>query len=75
MNNIIPLPIPTHSLLMNDGDYVMHDEAVSCWITVDKISVHVMRDKAGVHVNLYPLYDEMNDPIDSAFAPHTKEIA
>lgn len=75
MSNVIPLPLPTHPLLMHDGDYVMAEDALTCWITIDKVSVHLVRDKDGVRVYLYPLYDEMNNEIDSAFAPHIKEPA
>lgn len=44
----------------------------SCWITVGKISVFIRQDESGVHVRLYPLYQEMEVLIDSAFAPRSK---
>lgn len=54
------------SLLMHDGDYVLDPRARTCWITVDDISVHIVRLNGEVAVSLYPLHDEMNDPIDVA---------
>lgn len=74
MTNIVQLPVPTHSLLMHDGDYTLDPRAKTCWITVDNISVHITRLNGEVAVSLYPLYDEMNDPIDTATAPLTKEF-
>lgn len=74
MTNIIQLPVPTHSLLMHDGDYVLDPRAKTCWITVDNISVHITRHSGEMTVSLYPLYDEMNDPIDVATALITKEL-
>ena len=50
-------------------DYILQRGHVSCWITVGKISVHVVRqpDKT-VKVALYPLGQEADDPIDTACA-------
>lgn len=74
MTNIVQLPVPTHSLLMHDGDYVLDPQARTCWITVDNISVHIVRHNGEVAVSLYPLYDEMNNPIDTATAELKKEL-
>lgn len=74
MTNAVQLPTPTHSLLMHDGDYVLDPRARTCWITVDDISIHIIRSDSFALVALYPLNDEMNDPIDTATAPLKKEL-
>ena len=53
-------------------DYVMHPKHPGCWITVDNLTVHIARHISGegVEVRLYPLGDEMADPIDTAFATY-----
>lgn len=43
-------------------DYTLHPEATSCWITVDNISVYIVRTDEGVVVDLYPKGREAEDP-------------
>ncbi len=55
-----------------ENDYLLKKDELSCWITVDNISVHVMRqvDRGCVRVELFPLGEEDIDrePIDYAQA-------
>jgi hypothetical protein len=55
-----------------ENDYILKKNELSCWITVDNISVHVMRqiDRDCVRVELFPLGKEGIDrePIDYAQA-------
>lgn len=53
-------------------DYVLSEDARSCWITVGNISVHIFRPHGvdGVGVNLYPAHHEFLDELDSAIATH-----
>lgn len=55
----------------DDNDYTLKKKELSCWITVGDISVYVLRtlDGTGVRVTLYTIGDEMDDAIDTAFAP------
>jgi len=48
-------------------DYVLADEGLGVWITVDSISVYVSRVRGGVSVALYPLHDEMSEPLAEVF--------
>lgn len=55
----------------SSSDYVLRDDAPSCWITVGSISVHVRRNTdtgdEGVIVDLFPRGAE-DDSMDSAYA-------
>lgn len=58
---------------LGDRDYTLPADLPGVWVTVDNISVHVVRHSApgsipGVTVNLYPLGVEMDDPLGSATA-------
>ena len=58
---------------LGDRDYTLPADLAGVWITVDNISVHVVRHSVpgsipGVTVNLYPLGVEMDDPLGSATA-------
>lgn len=55
-------------------DYTLNEDAVSCWIIVDDISVYIRRDTCGgVRVELFPDGDESaRDPIDAAWAKARK---
>jgi len=46
-----------------DEDYVLKEEHDSVWITVDNISVNVLRRSYGVVVELYPLHKEADDSL------------
>lgn len=56
--------------LIHDGenDYTLADCEVSCWITVDNISVYVMRTDEGVAVDLFPVGLEADGAITSTYA-------
>lgn len=52
-----------------DTDFVLADGQSSVWITVDDVSVHILRtDEGGVRVSLYPVDEEMEEPLDECGA-------
>ena len=51
----------------DETDYIMEDGTDTVWITVNNVSVHVVRKEDGVSVKLYPLKQEMNDCIGETF--------
>ena len=52
-----------------DGtDYILQDGYNSVWITVNNVSVNIVRREDGVSVALYPLHQEMNDCITETWA-------
>ena len=51
-----------------DNDYILREGDNSVWITVDELSVYILRTKAGVRVDIYPIGDEMTEPIRSTWA-------
>lgn len=44
-----------------DSDYILKAEEQSCWVTVDNISVYIIRTDVGVDVELYPHGEEHVD--------------
>lgn len=64
----------SHQALIQDPDrdettdYILQDEFDSCWITVGKLSVQVLRFNGLLSVAIYPLGAEADDPIDRATA-------
>lgn len=46
-------------------DYVLEDESV--WITVNNISVHIIKTDEGVVADLYPLGKEDENPMTSTW--------
>lgn len=53
----------------NGTDYVLIEDAPSCWVTVDNISVYVRRCEEGVEVSLFPSKHEMLESLESAYLP------
>ena len=51
-----------------ESDYILREEATSCWVTVGNISVYIIRTDEGVVVDLYPLDDENNSSLASTYA-------
>lgn len=52
-----------------ETDYILDENATSCWITVGDISVYILRlDGGAVAVELLPLHDEASDPLDTCYA-------
>ena len=47
-------------------DLVLQEEPI--WITVENLSVYVHKTNEGVVVDIFPLGDEMEDPITSTYA-------
>lgn len=52
----------------DENDYTLRDGETSCWITVDNISVYIVRTDEGVVVDLFPRYLEMECAIASTYA-------
>lgn len=49
-------------------DYTLHKHATSCWITVDNISVYIIRTDEGVVVDLFAKGCEFeNGPLASTY--------
>ena len=51
-----------------DTDYELNEDYKSCWITVNNISVYVLRTSDGVSVFLHPHGKETTPPIASTHA-------
>lgn len=55
--------------LINDeeNDYTLPEGEKSCWITVDGLSIYIVRnsDTNSVRVDIYEELKEMDDPLDS----------
>jgi len=49
--------------LEEETDYILNEESDSVWITVNNISVCIIRWEEGVSVRLYPLNSEDEDCI------------
>lgn len=49
-------------------EYTLTSEEDSVWITVNNISVHIIRTDEGVVVDLYPLSEEDCDPVAGTWA-------
>tara|TARA_R100001086_G_C11676326_1_gene214376 strand:+ start:304 stop:501 length:198 start_codon:yes stop_codon:yes gene_type:complete len=46
-----------------ETDYILEDDSNNLWITVNNVSINIVRREEGVSVMLYPLKQEMNDCI------------
>lgn len=51
-----------------ENDYTLKADEMSCWITVDDLSVYVVRMDGGVSVEIYPHWEEFDDAIASTYA-------
>ena len=51
-----------------ENDYTLKAGETSCWITVDDLSVYVVRTDEGVVVDIFPRWEEAEDPIASTWA-------
>lgn len=51
-----------------DNGYIFNEHAISCWITVGKLSVQIFRGHGRLSVAIFPLGEEVDDPIDRATA-------
>ena len=47
----------------SNTDYTLREDATSCWITVDDISVYIRRVAGGVRVELFPVSKEDGPPV------------
>jgi len=62
--------MPQQALKQTEGDtdYELNEDFKSCWITVNNISVYILRTGDGVSVDLLPLGKEDKPPIVSTYA-------
>lgn len=51
-----------------ENDYTLKDGERSCWITVDGLSVYVVRTDDGVSVDIFPRWRENDDSLASCCA-------
>ena len=59
------------SLIQDEySDFTLKTEARSCWITVDNISVYIVRTDEGVSVDLFPKGREGDESIAGTWALH-----
>jgi len=49
-------------------DYTLDPDATSCWVTVDNLSVYIIRTDEGVVVDIYPKGGEAGESIASTYA-------
>ena len=55
-----------------DTDYVLEQDHDTVWITVDNISVYIIRTDEGVVVDLFPLGLEARESIAGTYAFRTE---
>lgn len=53
---------------VEETDYTLRPGRRSCWITVDNISVYIVRTDEGVVVDLFPRFRENDESIGSTYA-------
>lgn len=51
------------------SDYTLNDDANSCWLTVNDLSIYILQTGDGVAIDIYRHYQEMEDPIATTWAP------
>jgi len=56
-------------VLFKEGeeDFVLAEDAQSCWITVDHVSIYIIRRPDGVEVMAYPKGMELDDELDGFY--------
>lgn len=68
---IIERPLPGDLNLVPENkspeDFVLVWD--SCWITVSNLSIYIVKRKGSVAVEVYPLNQEMEDPIEEIIIP------
>ena len=52
-------------LELNDSDYTLAEDADGLWITVNSLSVRLLRTDEGLVVRVFPLGEEANTELDS----------
>ena len=51
-----------------ENDYTLKEGQISCWITVDNLSVYVVRTDEGVVVDIFPRWREEDESLASCYA-------
>jgi len=66
------MDFPLGVLSRDEGetDYILEPGATSCWITVDNISVYIVRTDEGVSVDLFPKGREGDESMAGTWALH-----
>ena len=49
-------------------DYELNEDYTSCWVTIENISVYILRTSDGVSVDLFACGEEDKTPIASTYA-------
>lgn len=52
-------------LELNDSDYTLATDVDGLWITVDSLSVRLLRTDEGLVIRVFPLGEEANTELDS----------
>ena len=52
-------------LELNDSDYTLAEDADGLWITVNNLSVRLLRTDEGLVIRVFPLGEEANTELDS----------
>jgi hypothetical protein len=52
----------------NETDYTLSHEYPSCWITVDNLSVYILRTDEGVSVDIFPVGCEADESLAGCWA-------
>lgn len=70
------------NIIIKDGEYSMRDTTLnvaelilakgSCWITVNNLSVYIVKADEGVSVDIYPLGDETGETLGSTWALYSE---
>ena len=63
-------PLGVLSRSEGETDYILEPSATSCWITVDNISVYIVRTDEGVSVDLFPRGREGDESIAGTWVLH-----
>ncbi len=51
-----------------ENDYTLREGYISCWITVDNLSVYIVRTDEGVVVDIFPRWREEDESLASCYA-------
>ncbi len=59
----------------SDADYALRPSRTSVRVRVDQFVIQITRATDGVVTEIYPAGFEMNEPLDSAYAPVDKRLS
>jgi hypothetical protein len=64
-NDDLPHPVFPRNPILSDDDYTLARDAEGTWLTVDNISLRILRTEEGIIVRAFPLGEEADDELDS----------